>query len=114
MDPLWLLKGGHEVPGWRALESDARAGEVDVVIFDRDAWALMHAAEAPTAYEGFEVVEPPDGLYVDQNGNSVCVVGRGLVSRPEEVVAALGPEAESMVAETGDVIRALERLGRAF
>ena len=24
MDPIWLLKGPHDAPGWVSLESDAR------------------------------------------------------------------------------------------
>ena len=60
MDPLWLLRGKHDVPGWQPLEKHARANEIDVIIFDRDAWALMRAAEPPTQYEGFEIVERND------------------------------------------------------
>ncbi len=114
MEPLWLLRGHYDVPGWRPLEKDARDNTTDVIIFDRDAWALLRAAEPPTQYEGFEVAEPPDGLYVDQNGNPIYVVGRQLVPGPEAVIAALGEKAEKILQETGDPIRTLERLGRAF
>jgi len=114
MHPLWLLRGGHEVAGWLPLEKDARAETVDVAIFDRDAWALVRAAEPPSQYEGFEIVEPPDGLYVDQNGNPLYVVNCQIVPGPDEVIAALGPKAAEILKETGDPIRTLERLGRAF
>ncbi len=114
MDPLWLLRGEYEVAGWRPLEKDARAGDVDVAIFDRDAWALVRSAEPPSQYEGFEIVEPPDGLYVDQNGNSESIVNRQLVSGPLELIAALGERAEAALKETDDPVRALEQIGRAF
>jgi len=114
MDQLWLLKGRHDVVGWRKLETDAKAESIDVVLFDRDAWALILGEEAPSGYEGFEVVEPPDGLYVDHNGNSVCIVGGTMVPEPEQVIAALGDEAGKLLEELDDPIRVLERLGRAY
>ena len=114
MDPLWLLKGDYDAPGWKPLEKDAKNDEVDWRIFDRDAWVLIRAAEAPTQYEGLEPTEPPDGIYVDQNGNSVCVVDRQEVASPEKVIEALGDEAKAMLAKVGDPVVALERLGRAY
>lgn len=114
MNRLWLLKGRHDVPGWRKLEADSRAETLDVVLFDRDAWALILAEEAPSDYEGFEIADPPDGLYVDHNGNSVCVLEARIVPDPRQVIAALGEDASALLDELGDPIRVLERLGRAF
>jgi hypothetical protein len=54
MPQLWLLKGAYEAPGWKDLERDSKAGEVDVVMFDRLAWAMLEADEAPKGYEGLE------------------------------------------------------------
>ena len=41
MDPLWLLKGAPDAPGWTRLEIDGRAGTIDVVTVDPEAWALV-------------------------------------------------------------------------
>ena len=62
MDPLWLLKGSHEAPGWRPLEADSRADKIELLLFDRTAWALVRAPGAPAAYPGLSPVTPPDGL----------------------------------------------------
>lgn len=114
MDPLWLLKGDYDAPGWKPLEKDAKSGTLDWRVFDRDAWALIRAAEPPTQYEGLVPGEPPDGIYVDQNGNSVCVVGGEEVAGPVKVIEALGDEAKAMLEKVGDPVLALERLGRAY
>ncbi len=114
MDPLWLLKGEHDAPGWRDLEQGAKKDEIDWRLFDRDAWALIRAPEPPTQYEGMVPCEPPDGLYVDQNGNSVCLVNREEVAGPEVVIAALGDKAQAMLEKLKDPIAVLERLGRAY
>ena len=114
MDRLWLLKGRHNVPGWKGLQADSKAETLDVVLFDRDKWALIMAEEPPTGYEGFEVSGPPDGLYVDHNGNSVCILAGAMVPQPEQVIEALGDEATSLLEKLGDPILVLERLGRAY
>ncbi len=111
---LWLLKGGPEAPGWRQLEQDAKAGTTDVVHFDRHAWALVEAEAAPSGYEGFEAVEPPDGLYVDPNGSPLYLVAGRPVPRAEDVIEALGEQARALVEKLGDPDRVLERLGRAY
>jgi hypothetical protein len=113
MDSLWLLKADPTAPGWAELEKGAKDKTLDWVLFDRDAWVLLRAAEPP-AYDGFVAVEPPDGIYVDQQGNSVCVVGRKLVRRPEDVIDALGDRAKELLAKLGDPVAVLERLGRAY
>lgn len=113
MADLWLLRGDFDAPGWKDLERDAKEDKVDWVLFDRDAFALLNA-DAPPAYEGFTVSEPPDGLYVDQQGNSVCIVDRKLVRRPEQVIDALGPEAKELLAQLGDPVAVLQRLGKAY
>ena len=114
MDPLWLLKGNPDTVGWRDLERDAKAGEINVEMFDRHAWALIRAEQAPTAYEGFEVVPPPDGLYVDPVGSPMYLVGGEIVDGPQQVIAALGAPAQELLEKLGDPITVLERLGRAF
>lgn len=112
MDPLWLLEGPYEAPGWGPLEKDARADKVDLLLFDRKAWALMRAAEAPTAYAGLVPTTPPDGLYLDDQGRGVYVVAGRAVSGPREVLATLGPQAEELLKKLGDPDAVLERLGR--
>ncbi len=112
MDPLWLLEGPYEAPGWKPLEADSRASKVDLLLFDRSAWALMRAPAAPAQYEGLAPRPPPDGLYLDAQGRGVYVVGGRHVQTAEEVVAALGPEAQELLRKVGDADTVLERLGR--
>ena len=114
MTQLWLLKGTPEAPGWKNLEKDARSEEIDVVLFDRDAWALLYADEAPTKYEGLAPSEPADGLYIDNNGRPCYVVARKEVRGPMELIAALGPEAEALLKTIGDPDIVIERLGRSY
>ncbi len=114
MDALWLLEGGHEAPGWGPLEADARAKKIDVLLFDRDAWALVRAAQAPTGYEGLVPVAPRDGLYLDNSARGVYVLGGKLVQRAEDVLATLGPRAQELMAKLGDPDVVLERLGRVY
>lgn len=114
MDAIWLLQGGHEAPGWGPLEADARANKVDLLLFDRDAWALIRAAEAPTCYEGLEPVVPRDGLYLDNTARSIYLVAGRAVDRAEDVLATLGPQAQDLLARLGDADVVLERLGRVY
>jgi hypothetical protein len=87
MDPLWLLKGTHAAPGWAPLEKDSRAGTLDVLLFDRDAWALVRAPAAPTQYPGLAPVSPPAGLYLDNQGRPVYIANGQQVKGPREVIA---------------------------
>lgn len=112
MDALWLLQGPYEAPGWKSLEADSKAKKVDLLLFDRAAWAVMRAPAAPTQYEGLAPVTPPDGLYLDDQGRGIYVVGGQLVPSAREVVAALGPEAQELLKKLGDADTVLERLGR--
>jgi len=114
MDPIWLLKGPYEAPGWKPLEADSRAKKIDVLLFDRAAWALLSASEAPTGYEGLAPSVPADGLYLDDQGRGIYVVAGRLVQGPREVLAALGPAGEEMLKKVGDPDTALERLGRVY
>jgi hypothetical protein len=114
MKKLWLLKGGHEAPGWQTLEADSKAEKVDLVIFDRGSWALILDEEAPTKYEGMAPVAPEDGLYVSEQGYPIYVVDRQEVRGPREVVKALGAEAEEMLKKLDDPDAVLQRLGKAF
>jgi len=114
MDPIWLLKGPYEAPGWKLLEADSRASKIDLLLFDRAAWALAAAPEAPARYEGLAPSVPADGLYLDDQGRGVYVVGAKLVPGPREVLATLGPQGEEMLRKVGDPDVALERLGRVY
>jgi hypothetical protein len=114
MDALWLLKAPHEAPGWEALEGDARGNKIEVLLFDRDAWALVHAPEAPTKYEGLVPMAPPDGLYLDHHGRKVYVAGGLRVRGPGDVLATLGQQAQELLQKIGDPDIVLERLGRVY
>lgn len=114
MDPLWLLKGERTAPGWRELEQDSKADAVELVIFDRAAWALVRAASPPTKYQGLDPIEPVDGIYVSEQGWPIYVVDRQEVGSVHDVVEALGQEAAKLLEQLGDPVRVLERLGRAF
>jgi hypothetical protein len=112
MDPLWLLEGTREAPGWGPLEKDARAGTVDLLLFDRAGWALLRAAEAPGGYPGLVPTTPPDGLFLDDRGRGLYLVAGQLVPGPREVIAALGPQAQELLQKLGDPDTVLDRLGR--
>jgi hypothetical protein len=114
MDALWLLEGPYEAPGWKPLEADSRASKVDLLLFDRAAWALVRAPAAPTQYEGLVPATPADGLYLDDQGRGIYVVGGREVRSAREVVAALGKPAEEMLQKVGDADVVLERLGRVY
>ncbi len=114
MDPLWLLEGDSTAPGWRELEQDSRADEVDLIAFDRAAWALVYASEAPTKYEGLEPTRPRTGLYVSEQGVPIYVVDGVEVRDPMDVIKALGEDAEKRLEEVGDPVVVLQALGRAF
>ena len=114
MNPLWMLKADHDAPGWRPLEKDARSGATDLLLYDRNAWALIRAAAAPTQYEGMTAVPAPTGLYLDPQGNPIYVVNSQQVKGPFDVLAALGPDAQELFKKIGDPVVTLERLGRAF
>jgi hypothetical protein len=114
MEPIWLLKAPHEAPGWTALEKDARNKTVNVLLFDRDRWALVRAPAAPTEYEGFVATPAPSGMYLDQQGRSVYVAAGIKVHDPREVIAALGAQATELLNTIGDPNTVLERLGRVY
>jgi hypothetical protein len=114
MDPLWLLKGPYEAPGWKPLEADSRAKKIDLLLFDRAAWALARAPAAPGQYEGLAASSPADGLYLDDQGRGVYVVAGREVESAADVLATLGPQAQELLAKLGDPDAALERLGRVY
>jgi hypothetical protein len=112
---LWLVRGGREAPGWQRLEADAKARQVKLVIFDRDAsWALVRAVAPPTQYEGMAPEVPRNGLYVSEHGYPIYVVAGQEVFDPKVVVRAAGPAAEAMLEELGDPITVIERMGLAY
>ncbi len=114
MDALWLLQGPYEAPGWKALEADSRGNKVDLLLFDRSAWALLRAPAAPTQYDGLAAGTPPDGLYLDDQGRGVYVVAGRQVRSANDVVAALGAPAQELLAKLRDADTVLERLGRVY
>ncbi len=114
MDAMWLLKGSHEAPGWGPLEADSRANAIDVLLFDRSAWALVRASEAPTKYEGLVPSEPPDGLYLDSQGRPVYIAGGQQVRGAQDVLAGLGEQAKELLKKLGDADVVLDRLGRVY
>lgn len=114
MDPLWLLKGPPDAPGWGPLQGDAMSKKIKVLCFDRDAWALVQAAEPPTGYEGLSCSEPPDGLYLDNHGRPTYVINRQVTPSARAVITALGEEAVQLLDKLGDPNLVLERLGRAY
>lgn len=114
MDPLWLLKGPPDAPGWGPLQNDAQTQKINVISFDRDRWALVKAAEAPAHYAGLVPEEPPDGLYLDNFGRPVYVVGCREVHSARAVIKALGEPAERLLDRLGDPDLVLERLGRSY
>jgi hypothetical protein len=112
MDPIWLLEGSPEAAGWGPLEADARGEKIDVLLFDRAAWALVRAQQPPAAYEGLTPRTPPDGLYLDDQGRGVYVAGGVTVPDARPVIAALGPQAQDLLQKLGDPDTVLDRLGR--
>src|SRR5512139_3107277 len=114
MDPIWLLKGPYEAPGWKQLEADSRANKIDLIVFDRAAWALLRAPEAPAQYEGLAASVPADGLYLDDQGRGIYVVGARQVQSAAEVLATLGAPAQELLAKFKDPDVVLERLGRVY
>ncbi len=112
---LWVLRGSQEEPGWRDLEADSKAGNVELVIFDRSAsWALVWDVAPPEKYEGMAPEKPRDGLYVSELGYPIYVVGCKEVRNAAAVVAAVGGRAREIFEETGDADAALQRAGLAF
>ncbi len=114
METLWLLKGPYEAPGWKPLEADSRAGKVELLLFDRVAWAMLKGAEAPTQYEGLTATVPADGLYLDDQGRGIYVAGGKHVQGAKDVLALLGPQADELLQKFGDPDVVLERLGRVY
>jgi hypothetical protein len=114
MDPLWLLRGTREAPGWGPLEGDARGNRIDLLLFDRAAWALVRAPEAPVQYPGLVPAAPADGLYLDDDGRTVYVAGGREVRGAREVVAALGAGAQELLGQVRDPDVVLEKLGRVY
>jgi hypothetical protein len=112
--PLWLLKGDLDADGWNVLRKDYENEKTDIVHLDPKVWAVIDADTAPEGYDGLTAVEPPDGLYLDPNGSPMYIAGGAVVTTAEEVVRALGDEAQEMLAEIGDAHTVLERIGRAF
>jgi hypothetical protein len=114
MKTLWLLEGTHSAKGWKALEQDSKEDKVDLIVFDRAAWALVEAEQPPSGYEGLVPTAPEDGMYVSEQGIPIYVVDGREVAGPSELIDALGEAARKLLEEIGDTTTVLERLGKAF
>ena len=114
MAKLWLLRGGFDAPGWNDLRTDSKEERVDIVHLDPKVWALVRADEAPTIYEGLEGTDPPDGLYIDPNGSPLYLAAGEIVPGPEDVIDALGDQAQALLEKVGDGNSVLERLGLVY
>jgi hypothetical protein len=114
MSTIWLLRGLHDAPGWEALEADSKAKLADVILFDRDAWALVRAAEAPRQYAGLEPEVPAAGLYISSIGQPCYVADGEQVRDARAVLATLGEEGRAALGQAGDPDEALLLLRRAY
>jgi hypothetical protein len=114
MSRIWLLRGPRTAAGWQALEADSKAGRVDVVLFDREAWALLRVPEGPPTYDGLVPEVPAAGLYVSSTGLPCYLADGQEVRDARAVLAALGDEGRAALAAAGDPDEALMRLRRAY
>jgi len=114
MPKYWLFKGELSAPGWNTLRKDYDDEKVEIVHLDPKVWAMIEADEPPQGYDGLRYEEPRDGLYLDPQGNALYMVDGDVVTTAEEVIAALGDEAKTMLEKIGDAHTVLQRLGRAF
>ena len=114
MVQLWLLKGKPDAQGWGDLQLDSMSNKINVLHFDRDAWAMVKTEQKPTEYIGLEPTRPPDGLYLDNFGRPCYVLDQKEVHSARKVVNALGKDAEALFQKVGDADRVLERLGRVY
>jgi hypothetical protein len=114
MSRIWLLRGPRTAAGWQALEADSKAGRADVLLFDRDAWALLRVPDEAPPYEGLVPEVPAAGLYVSSTGMPCYLAGGREVRDARAVLATLGEEGRAALAQAGDPDEALMRLGRAY
>jgi hypothetical protein len=114
MAKIWILRGAHEAPGWQQLRKAYEEKKVDIIHLDAKVWAIIDADEEPTGYEGLSASEPADGMYIDPNGSPLYLAGGTIKTSAQEVIEALGPEAQEVLEKTGDAETALERLDRVF
>lgn len=114
MARLYLLRGGPDAAGWRALERDAKEQKIDLLSYDRDRWALLNADEPPEGYEEMEVTDPPDGRYLDNHGRPTYVVNNREVRDARAVLAAVGEKARQLLDELRDPDAVIDRLGLSY
>ena len=114
MPKYWLFKGDFKAPGWKVLRKDYKDEKIEIVHLDPNVWAMIEADDPPEGYDGLISEIPVDGLYLDPQGNALYMVGAKVVTTAEEVVAALGDDAKTMLDKIGDAHTVLQRLGRAF
>lgn len=114
MAKLWVVAGDHEAAGWKVLREDYEAENLDIIHLDPHVWAIVERDDAPDGYEGLRAEPVQDGVYIDPNGSPLYVAGGRIVTGPQQVLEALGPEALTAAERLGDPDRALEALGRAY
>jgi hypothetical protein len=114
MATIWILRGDHEAPGWNELRKAYDDEKVDIIHLDAKVWAIIQADDPPGGYQGLAASAPEDGMYIDPNGTPLYLASGEIVTSPEAVIEALGPEAKDLLTKVGDAGAALERLGRVF
>jgi hypothetical protein len=110
MAKLWILRGAHEAPGWNQLRKAYEDEKIDIIHLDAKVWAIIHAEEEPSGFEGLNAQDPADGMYIDPNGSPLYLAGGEILTSAE----ALGPEAREALEKTGDAETALERLRKVY
>jgi hypothetical protein len=92
----------------------AGAAHRGVILFDRDAWALVRAPDEAPAYEGLAPEVPAAGLYVSSTGLPCYLADGKEVRDARAVLDTLGDEGRAALAQAGDPDEALMRLRRAY
>jgi hypothetical protein len=114
MSKIWLLRGDRRAPGWGSLEAESKAGKADIIVFDRDAWALVRAEEPPQHYDGLTPEVPRDGLYISTTGLPCYIAAGHEAPNARAVLAIMGEAGQKALVEAGDPDEALMKLGLAF
>jgi len=113
----WILRGAHAAPGAptnmasrNERKTDRFTGPPQKTLPRRSSTTMP----SPTDYEDLHAEEAADGMYIDPNGTPLFLVGGTIVASAEAVVETLGQEAQDLLADVGEGIVVLERLGKVF